>query len=83
VKLNVITLVGLVLIVVGALAFAIGGIQYGAEAPGADVEPVEAPAQDAPLPLTPLFGGIALVAGIVFVVIGVRGPPDRRRGPGR
>lgn len=78
-KLNVITLVGLILIIAGALAFAFGGIQYASDEPTGGVE-VQTPAEPGEsLPLAPLLGGIALVSGIVFVIIGVRGPPDRRR----
>lgn len=77
-KFNVITVVGLFLVVVGALAFAIGGIQYTTEEEILDVGPIEATAETREtLPLSPLFGGIAIVSGIVLVVIGARGPGGR------
>lgn len=68
-------IVGIVLIVIGIVAFAWGGISWTREKTVVDLGPIEAKAETRErIPLPPVVGGLALVAGIVLLVI-----PARRR----
>ncbi|HVO91707.1 MAG TPA: hypothetical protein VMT22_02650 [Terriglobales bacterium] len=65
------TLVGIVLIVFGALAIAYQGITYTSRETIADIGPIHATADThKTIPLSPLPGGLALVGGIGLVVVG-------------
>lgn len=64
-------LIGIVLIVVGVLALAIGGIRYTTRETVVDVGPIHATAdKHHEIPLSPIAGGAAVVAGIVLIVAG-------------
>jgi hypothetical protein len=66
-------LTGIVLIVLGVIALAYGGISYTREEEILDIGPVEATAERREtIPLPPVLGGIALVGGIVLLVYGGR-----------
>jgi hypothetical protein len=66
---------GLFLIAVGIVALLWGGISWTHEKTVIDLGPVQAKAQERKtIPLPPVVGGIALVAGIVLLVV-----PSRRR----
>ena len=68
-------IVGTILVVIGIVALVWGGISYTREEKVVDLGPLEATAETREtIPLPPLLGGIALVAGIVLLVI-----PSRRR----
>jgi hypothetical protein len=65
------TLLGIVLIVVGIIAFAYQGITYTTREKVVDLGPLQVTADKTrTLPLPPIVGGIALVGGIVLLVIG-------------
>ena len=67
------TWIGIVLIVLGALALAYQGITYTSREKIIDIGPVQATAdKQKTIPLPPIVGGLALVAGIVLVVVGAR-----------
>jgi hypothetical protein len=67
------TIVGIVLIVLGAVALVVGGITYTTTETVLEVGPLKAQAQkDKTIPLPPVLGAIALIGGIVLVVVGVR-----------
>jgi hypothetical protein len=67
----VIRLVGIVLIVIGVLAFAYQGISYTTRERVADIGPVEVTRETKKtIPLPPLLGGLALAGGLVLVVVG-------------
>ena len=58
-----------VLIVLGVLALAYGGIQYTSREKVVDLGPLQVTAtKKKNIPLPPIAGGIALVTGIVLVV---------------
>jgi hypothetical protein len=60
---------GIILIVVGVISLAIGGISYTTREKVLDIGPIEATAErQKTIPLPPLLGGIALVGGIVLMV---------------
>jgi UDP-N-acetylmuramyl pentapeptide phosphotransferase/UDP-N-acetylglucosamine-1-phosphate transferase len=68
-------IVGAILIVFAMVTFLWGGISWTREKTVVDLGPIEAKAEERErIPLPPLVGGIALVAGIVLLVI-----PARRR----
>ena len=65
------TLIGIILIVLGGLAFAYQGVTYVTREKVVDLGPIEVTTERTRnLPLPPIVGGIALVGGIVLVFIG-------------
>ncbi len=64
---------GIVLIVLGALALAYGGITYTTREKVLDVGPIEATAErEKTIPLPPVLGAVALAGGIVLLIAGGR-----------
>jgi hypothetical protein len=64
---------GIVLIVIGVVSLAIGGISYTTREKVLDIGPIQATAErHKRIPLPPLLGGLALAGGIVLVVVGGR-----------
>lgn len=71
--MKAITLVGIVLIVAGALALAYQGITYTTREQVVDLGPVKASVErEKTVPLPPVIGGAAVALGIVLVVVGAR-----------
>jgi hypothetical protein len=67
--------VGVILVVLGIVALVWGGISWTREETVVDLGPLEAKTETREtIPLPPLIGGIALIAGIVLLVV-----PARRR----
>lgn len=65
--------VGLLLIVLGAIALIWGGISYTTREEIIDVGPIEIEAEEKQrIPLPPILGAIALVGGIVLLASGGR-----------
>jgi hypothetical protein len=65
------SLIGIILIVVGIIAFAYQGITYTTREKVVDLGPIQVTADKTKtLPLPPLVGGIALVGGILLLVMG-------------
>ncbi|HEX9137354.1 MAG TPA: DUF308 domain-containing protein [Nitrospirota bacterium] len=63
------TLLGIILIVVGIVAFAYQGITYRTREKVVDLGPVHMTAERTrTLPLPPIVGAIALVGGIVLLI---------------
>jgi uncharacterized membrane protein len=72
-RIKPITLVGIVLIVLGIVAFAYQGITYTSREKVIDIGPFHATAEtEKTIPLSPLLGGLALVGGIALVVVGAK-----------
>ena len=70
---NPITIVGIVLIVLGIVAFTYQGITYTSREKIIDIGPFQATADtEKTIPLSPLLGGLALVGGIVLVLVGAK-----------
>ena len=62
---------GIVLIVIGVISLAIGGISYTKREKVLDIGPIEATAErEKTLPLPPLLGGLALAGGVVLLIAG-------------
>jgi hypothetical protein len=69
--MNPIRFIGIVLIVLGAMAFIYQGITYTSREKIIDIGPIHASADTRKtVPLSPLFGGLALAGGIVMVIVG-------------
>ena len=65
------SLIGIILIVVGIIAFAYQGITYTTREKVVDLGPIQVTADKTKtLPLPPIVGGIALVGGILLLVMG-------------
>lgn len=66
-------IIGIILIALGLVALATGGLSWTQREKVVDIGPIEATAErQKSLPLSPVFGGAALIAGIALVVIGAR-----------
>ncbi|HET7619592.1 MAG TPA: hypothetical protein VFK20_13880 [Vicinamibacterales bacterium] len=66
-------IVGIILIVVGLLALAFGGISWTKRETVVDLGPIQAQTEKKEtLPLPPIFGALAVAGGIVLVVVGAR-----------
>lgn len=64
------TLIGIVLIVIGIIAFGYQGITYTTREKVVDLGPIQVTADKTKtLPLPPIVGGIALVGGIILLVM--------------
>jgi hypothetical protein len=63
--------VGILLIVVGVIGLAVGGINYTRREKVIDIGPIEATAETHErIPLPPVAGGLALAAGVILVLAG-------------
>ncbi|HEY7497919.1 MAG TPA: hypothetical protein VH740_05385 [Vicinamibacterales bacterium] len=61
----------IVLIVLGVISLAYGGISYTTREKVLDIGPIEATAErHRTLPLPPVIGGVAVIAGIALLVVG-------------
>ena len=61
---------GVVLIVIGLIGLLYGGVSWTETKTIVDIGPIEAKAKEQKtIPITPIVGGLALVAGIVLLVI--------------
>jgi hypothetical protein len=68
-----ISLVGILLVVLGALALAYQGITYTHHEKVLDIGPIHATKDtEEQIPLPPVLGGLALVGGIVLLIIGAK-----------
>ncbi len=71
--MNPATIVGIILIVIGVVGFALGGFSFTKKEKVLDVGPIEATAENKKsVPISPLLAGIALVSGVVLVAAGSR-----------
>lgn len=66
-------IIGVVLIVIGIIALAYGGITYTKREKVLDIGPLEATTERREtIPLPPVLGGLALAGGIVLLIVGSR-----------
>jgi hypothetical protein len=64
-------IIGILLIVVGLISLALGGISYTKREKVLDIGPIEATAErQKTIPLPPLLGGLALAGGVVLLIAG-------------
>jgi uncharacterized membrane protein len=67
------TMIGILLIVLGALALAYQGFNYTKQEKVLDIGPIHATAEEQKhVSIPPLLGGLVLVGGIVLVIAGNR-----------
>jgi hypothetical protein len=65
------TLLGICLVVLGILALAYQGFSYTVPKKAVDLGPIQVTRQERhTVPLPPILGGIALIAGIAVLVVG-------------
>jgi hypothetical protein len=63
----------IILIIVGVISLGYGGITYTSRETVLDIGPIEATAErQRTVPLPPIIGGVALIAGIGLLVMGSR-----------
>lgn len=68
------TVAGILLIVVGFVGFAMGGISFTHEKKDVDLGPLQVSHREkSTLPISPALSTLSLVGGVVLVVVGVRG----------
>jgi uncharacterized membrane protein YidH (DUF202 family) len=66
-------IIGIILIVIGIIALAYGGITYTKREKVIDAGPLQVSAdKEKTIPLPPVLGGLCLVGGILLVVVGSR-----------
>lgn len=66
-------LIGVILIVLGAVALAYQGITYTTQEKVVDLGPLQVEAKrEKTIPMPPILGGIALAAGVVLLIVGLR-----------
>jgi hypothetical protein len=67
------TIIGILLIVLGIIGYATGGLSFTHEKKDVDLGPVQIShkTQDT-LPISPILSTVALIGGIGLVVVGVR-----------
>ena len=64
---------GILLIVLGLVSLALGGISYTKKEKVIDIGPIEATAErHKTIPLPPLLGGLALAGGVLLLIAGSR-----------
>ena len=67
------TVIGIVLILLGIVGFAVGGFSFHHEKKDVDLGPLQVSHEKKEtVPIPPILSGIALVGGIVLVVAGAR-----------
>jgi hypothetical protein len=67
------TVLGIVLVVLGALALAYQGFNYTRRETVIDIGPIHATAdKQEHVPLPPIIGGLALAAGVALLVFGAK-----------
>jgi hypothetical protein len=68
-----IMILGIVLIIIGAIALGYHGITYKTHEKVIKIGPVEATKEtEKTIPLPPVLGGVVLAAGIVIIVMGAK-----------
>jgi hypothetical protein len=67
------TIVGILLIILGIIGFAAGGVSFTHEKKDVDLGPVQVSHQQKQtVPISPILSTIALVAGVGLVVVGAK-----------
>lgn len=67
------TIIGVLLIILGVVGFAMGGFSFTHEKKDVDVGPVQISHESTKhVPIPPILSGLALVGGIALVVVGAK-----------
>ncbi len=68
------TVVGIVLIVLAIVGFAMGGVSFTHEKKDVDIGPLQVShKQTKTVPISPILSTVSLIAGLGLVVVGARG----------
>jgi hypothetical protein len=71
--MKVATVVGIILIALGIIGFAVGGVSFTHEKKDLDLGPIQVSHEHtSTIPISPILSTIALIGGIGIVVAGVR-----------
>lgn len=74
--MNTLTLIGIILIVLGAVGLIYGGITYTSKKDVVDIGALKIQVdQKEHIPLSPIFGAAAVAVGVVLVIVGRRWTP--------
>jgi len=77
--MNTLTLIGIILIVLGAVGLIYGGITYTSKKDVVDMGALKIQVdQKEQIPLSPIFGVAAVAVGVVLVIVGRRWTPRSR-----
>ena len=72
-NVKLVTIVGILLVIIGVIGLAIGGISYTKEKTVVDIGPIKATADTREtIPIPPVLGGLALVGGVVLIATGAK-----------
>ena len=67
------TILGIILVIVGVVGFAVGGFSFTHEKKDVDIGPVQIEhKQTGTVPIPPVLSAIALVGGIALVLVGAK-----------
>ena len=67
------TIVGILLIILGIVGFAVGGVSFTHEKKDVDMGPVQlSHKQTKTVPIPPILSTVSLIAGVALVVVGAR-----------
>jgi len=67
------TIIGIILVIIGVVGFAVGGFSFTHEKKDVDIGPVQiGHKQTSTVPIPPILSAIALVGGIALVVVGAK-----------
>jgi uncharacterized membrane protein YiaA len=67
------TIIGIVLIVLGIIGFAVGGISFTHQKKDVDVGPLQLSHKETnTMSISPILSTVSLIAGVGLVVVGVR-----------
>jgi uncharacterized membrane protein YidH (DUF202 family) len=68
------TLVGILLIILGVIGFAVGGVSFTHQKKDVDIGPVQiSHEKKETIPISPILSTVSLIAGIALVAVGARG----------
>lgn len=67
-------IVGILLIILGVIGFAVGGVSFTHQKKDVDIGPVQiSHEKKETIPISPILSTVSLIAGIALVAVGARG----------
>jgi len=68
------TIVGILLVILGVIGFAVGGLSFTRQKKDVDIGPVQiSHEKKETIPISPILSSMSLIAGIALVFAGARG----------
>jgi len=69
-----VSIVGILLVILGVIGFAVGGLSFTRQKKDVDIGPVQiSHEKKETIPISPILSGVSLVAGIALVFASARG----------